>query len=163
MATIAIRLGSDYDPWIRATAEQIMWFTELWLSASMAARLRIKIHRLKTRTHITGADRAKRWKRVTGPIGAVIACLAEIGWNPHWPATWYDRENTKWSMEDYTPEHMYVKPMALLQAVSRDAMKTSCRACPSHADNGLDHGADWRQVTLRVAQLRGQDRAQKPA
>ena len=63
-------------------------------------------------------------------------------------------------MEDYTPEHMYVKPMALLQAITRDAMRTASMASPSHGDNGLQQGADWRQVTLRVAQLRKKDRPQ---
>ena len=128
MAANAIRLGIANDPWIRATVEQIQWFTEVWLSSSLAARLRLKIHWLKIRSHIREAGPSKRWKRVTGPVGAVIACLAEIGWKPHWPGTWLDREGSKWSMEDFPPEHMYVKPRALLQAVSRDAMRVACQA-----------------------------------
>ena len=36
----------------------------------------------------------------TGPVGAVVATLLDIGWKPHGPKNWEDPEGTKWIAED---------------------------------------------------------------
>ena len=108
---------------------------------------------MEIRKRLVGAPPASRWQRVNGPIGATIACLAEIGWNPNAPDVWFSRDMTKWSMEGINAGHMPIKNMELIQSINTDALRMVEAAAPPFGPRGFSTGIDWRQVALRIAQL----------
>ena len=76
---------------------------------------------MKNRARIMDAP-VTRWHRVTGPLTAVMAVLADIGWVPVGPDRWTDCRGVEWTMEHFTEKHMRVKGMELLQKLSKDAL-----------------------------------------
>ena len=66
-----------------------MWM-RIWGRATVAQRreLRTAWARAIPRIMLDGV----RWERVTGPMQATIAVLAQIGWHPVHPNKWIDAE-----------------------------------------------------------------------
>eukprot|EP00959_Pyramimonas_sp_CCMP1952_P469423 9494906-Pyramimonas_sp.AAC.1 len=50
------------------------------------ARITRSWHRIRGRLDILAS---KRWRRVRGPIGAVVATLLDVGWKPVSPVEWH--------------------------------------------------------------------------
>ena len=71
-------------------------------------------------------------------------------------AKWTDPRKVEWSMLHLTPGHMSIKNTELQQTIARDAINTIMANSSHHASKGTQQGVEWRQVSLRIAQLRKQ-------
>ena len=54
-----------------------------------------------TKSYLLSVPYRQKWMRVRGPIGATIAILDDIGWNPISPYKWISETGTTWEI-DYT-------------------------------------------------------------
>ena len=87
VAALAHSPPSQYDwgPSVNHGAERYPNRLYTWATATTEMRRRIRMQWLKMRKDLIEASPKARWKKVAGPLAATIACLVEIGWNPHQP------------------------------------------------------------------------------
>ena len=98
----------------------------------------VRIQWIKVRQGLKEADSTSRWKKVAGPLAATIACLCKIGWNPHAPDIWYDRDGTKWSMDHLSPQRIPIKNTLLAHAVDKGALRMIESTTAKYADRSIE-------------------------
>ena len=109
---IALTIGQQHDPLVKCAIGQNRSWWELINSVSPCMTKLARVW-YGIRGHVLSAsDNANKWARVRGPIGAVIATLHDMYWNPVSPTTWIDHEGIAWEV-DYR-----YKPMELLRKMT---------------------------------------------
>ena len=92
--SLATAFGPENDPAQTFTISLLTVWCKLWASEPQwQAAIKEVWNRVKTRLQ---AKHLGRWNGVTGHIGAVIATLLDLGWDPASPATWKDPEGQEW-------------------------------------------------------------------
>ena len=91
-----------------------------------------------------------RWKRVAGPISAVVATLYQLGWTPLEPLKWRDVEGEEWILSPHDPKLRSQFELHLLRQVD---LHLWSRACKHHYGGGLHKGVDLLQILARLRSL----------
>ena len=90
---------------------------------------------------------------VTGPMGATIAHLAQIGWYPVSPYRWADHQGNTWQ---YTGESSLAP---LLEAIQKGAEQAVLRNAALHpGGDGLQGGIDLTVIHRHKKSLKKQER-----
>ena len=87
VTAVAISLGPNEDPFVKAAKEQIDFWIDFWIN-NVSLHQRIQVYWGNVWKDIKGG--ADRWKKIKGPIGATIGMLAELGWDPLRADLWRD-------------------------------------------------------------------------
>ena len=95
--TLALTLGEEQDPAVRAACDVIFqWigllFDERMDSRRAEAAWKIAVQKLS-------ASGAMRWGYVTGPMCACIAVLLDLQWVPTMPGKWLSPDGMVWFMD----------------------------------------------------------------
>ncbi|CAK0907479.1 unnamed protein product, partial [Prorocentrum cordatum] len=91
----SLSISQDDEPKMAALAQQVKEWFYSWARHS---ELRDRV-RLGWRAVLKGLRYLRpraRWKCVTGPMGAIILALRDIGWIPRAPDVWIDDEGSEW-------------------------------------------------------------------
>ena len=88
-------LGPEGDPEVSTTVAQIKLWMDIWGSASSNERQLIDRAWRAIARRQEQAKSNERWRTVTGPIGATITMLLELGWHPILPHMWLNPTKTE--------------------------------------------------------------------
>ena len=90
------------------------------------------------------------WGTVTGPLGATLATLVTIGWNPITPLKWIDHRGGVW---EYSGRgSLYPLLQAVKEAVQH---KVWAKASQHHLGEGLQAGVDmtvYNRIYKKIVQ-----------
>lgn len=145
--TTAIRLcfGAEQDPLIKARAQLLgNWAKMMAKPGGLLQQVRGVWRKAQLRLG-TQADRI--WKRVRGPITAVIATLRDLDWKSPFPDEWIDFEGQRWQAggSDLT---------ALTARVAQSVERQVWPVAATHPQGaGLERGADLVPATRLVRGL----------
>ena len=95
--SLATSFGPENDPAQVFTISLLQVWCKLWTAEP---KWQAAINEVWNRTKLRLQEKHMgRWNGVTGHIGAVIATLLDLGWDPTSPATWKDNEGQVWAMD----------------------------------------------------------------
>ena len=81
-AAFRFNVGLEKDPTIQLRQELLITWLQVVASSTVPARALYKVWK-GLKIHL--ADAARRWHRVQRPMGAVVATLLDLGWDPFGP------------------------------------------------------------------------------
>ncbi|CAK0816536.1 unnamed protein product, partial [Prorocentrum cordatum] len=88
-----------------------------------------------------------RWRCVTGPMGALIMTLRELGWTPRAPDHWLDDHGNEWKHMGDVADSYDELYEALCSSVRRDLWK---QAGDHPAGQGLHEGGDMHMLRVNL-------------
>ena len=135
--------GED-DPAIRVLLAAVALHIEaLDPGSSHAAPLRQQWLHIATRV----APVRTRWKRVVGPVSALIAMLLQAQWRPRAADLWLDPGGVPWRLS------FGMDPRQLQQALAATVEQQLLSEAARHrAGKGLEHGVAWAPVRAAIRQ-----------
>ena len=144
-------MGSASDPCVSLRKELFQSWLQVLSSTKipMGAVRRAWEHQKESHTH------SRRWQKVKGPMGAVIATLADLGWQPHTPTRWEDHEGEVWEID---PQRPGVVPQVLERVQERCRRLAWRKASEFYCGQGIGEAADLTALqALRAARLKAGD------
>ena len=148
---IALEFGETQDPGVKARLMIVKDWVALWNSHG-DKKDRIRKVWAKEYLKMQGPY---RWRTVAGPIGATIATLLDINWDPAAPDVWQDCKEGggKWRLEgQLTGDEECLKQIR--ESITQLQWK---KAAEHHCGKGLQHGSDLRQVRKQIRWLTERD------
>ena len=131
----AITVGLEKDPTIGIRHELFNSWLELVLNPSIPKQGLAKVWD-QMRGNLAGP---LRWQQVRGPMGAVVAILYDLGWQPAEPTKWTDPDGVMWDVDPRAPGVRHQ-----LQDMMSELIEASLwrKASLHYCGKGLEHGAD---------------------
>jgi hypothetical protein len=84
-------------------------------------------------------DGPRRWSEIKGPMGAVIATLVDLGWQPQGPTRWADPQGDIWQID---PRRAGVIPLVLAK-IRRSCIRLLWKKAGEHyCGEGIGDEAD---------------------
>ena len=146
--TIALEIGQLNDPAIKSRAITIADWVRLWCEADghlrheLGATWTAKLAELKGRAN---------WKKVKGPLGAVICTLIDIGINPRSPDMWVAPGGATWRIDDRQPPQ---NPNYFAKLISSMVgVKLWKKAAEHRAGQGVQEGVDLSVLVRHLGSL----------
>ena len=123
---------------------ELVWqLTPTQEAVSLKPRVQLAWHKFRDRT------RTERWRGVSGPLGATISTLEEIGWEPLEPDVWCDDHGARWTIRDDG-----IRNRLLERAVEKSVMAGLWRKAALHyCGGGLEGGGDLTAAKKMRARL----------
>eukprot|EP00973_Karenia_brevis_P086040 11932301-Karenia_brevis.AAC.1 len=149
---LALQNGARRDPSIGQVIDLCREWLRWW-SRATDQRVRISKAWFVVRRRMQALEPAKRWRKVKGPIAAVINTLLQIGWSPDQPAKWVDAEGLVWQVVEGSSDCD-----EFFHKIAEDCSKKLCRSVASgHNGAGCEHGIDfWSHKALVTKLVRKQ-------
>ncbi len=147
-SAIAVGHGAHWDPALKMRLKQFSAWMDLWSPAGEQLRSRIRRAWTACRRRLAQTPKADRWRGVIGPVGATIATLLDIGWNPVAPDFWKAPE-WDWQLGDErfeTPAFVASVARAVSGPLWREAAK-------HHGGGGLEKGGDVSTLRKHIIWL----------
>ena len=141
---VTTKLQYDRDPVSVILAEQVSDWKQLWQSADIQDKKRVRA--LWPKTLRTVSNEKGRWMRVKGPMLAIQAMLRDWGWQPISPVTWLTPDSQRFLLEDADKEIIY---HVVDQAVAQEGWR---HAAQHYEGQGAENGVDLRSVCKRIQQ-----------
>ncbi|CAK0809774.1 unnamed protein product, partial [Prorocentrum cordatum] len=147
LATV-LAAGLEEDPAIKLRIQLVDSWLELW---ETAPEVHARIHRVwpAIRGALLSAGAARRWRRVRGPVGVLVATLMGAGWGPRTAGTWgrpeVDGTMTEWHLVESSSEAFgsFIDRQPILHDLREDIMRQLWKQAAAHEDGGnLGSGAD---------------------
>ncbi len=133
---LAWRLGSTADPMVREPLRQISLWKRIWYTTPPDQRADI---RKAWRTAVPKILlHGIKWSKVTEPLQAIGATLAQLGWAPNTPSRWASPCRTMYAdLDDQAPE-----ASALIDQVKQLSAENTAWAAAAqhHLGRGLQEG-----------------------
>ncbi len=104
------------------------------------------------------ASRTRRWVKAKGMVGAVIATLLDLDWNPLSPDRWVDNDGEEYCLQTGDPDLLI--NYALRGAVEQQIWQ---RASKWHHGAGAEGGIDFTIMKRHIQNLRRHGRAGEAA
>ena len=141
ITAIAITMGSSGDPLVKAASSQVGLWLDLWQKLpALRADARAAWPRIYARVF---CEQGANWRRVTGPIGATIATLCDLGGKAEYPNLWKDPRDVQWLVDPV------VGRLEADRTIAGDAVASLwARASAAWCAGGIPSGLD-ETVTLR--------------
>ena len=96
-----------------------------------------------------------RWRRVIGPMAAVIATLEDLNWKGAEPTAWYDEAEQTWELDFTEPRlELDIKTMMNERLESQRWKQTA----KHHLGEGLQQGVDTKSLQELSRQFGKEDR-----
>jgi hypothetical protein len=143
---IWLELGEQHDPATKYTLDQIrMWFYLINMSENSLVHVAKMWWKAKRHINVGNPE----WAKVRGPMGATIALLGEIGWDPISPLKWAHPIGEKWQFHTNVSQSIFIREMREWMAAMAWA-----KASQHHNGTGLERGADLSVAKRHVMVLR---------
>ncbi|CAK0892144.1 unnamed protein product, partial [Prorocentrum cordatum] len=146
--TMVLAAGLEEGPAIKLRIQLVDSWLELW---GTAPQVHARIHRVwpAIRGTLLSAGAARRWRRVRGPVGTLVAPLMDVGWDPRTAGTWsrpeVDGTITEWHLVESSSEAFgsFIDRQPILHDLREDIMRQLWKQAAAHEDGGnLGSGAD---------------------
>ena len=154
-ATTAIHLnmGAEADPAVSTRMQTVKEWVWLWDTANRDERRRIRKAWMKLKGKVKGRY---GWRRVRGPIAAIIRTLTDLGWNPKAPDVWIDLENFTWIYGEGGKEEGVEEE--LIKELQKDIEDMVWSKAEEHrGGKGTREGVDWTIIKRNIASLDDKD------
>ena len=96
--------------------------------------------------------RLGRWNGVSGHIGAVIATLLDLGWDPVSPSTWKDNHGNLWAL-DGNSSSLKRDLQSIVGTTIQEQLWS--KACQAYLGKGGEQGIDWHLTLPTLRFLKG--------
>ncbi|CAK0889237.1 unnamed protein product, partial [Prorocentrum cordatum] len=151
--TLLLRYRDD-EPKMAALAQQVKEWFHFWARHS-ELRDRVRLGWRAVLKRLLYLRPRARWKCATGPAGAIILALRDIGWIPRAPDVWIDDEGSEWrhlgndggSAQD------------LVKAIKSTVTRQLWRQAGDHPlGAGLGDGGDLHMLRINLMRMCRQER-----
>ncbi|CAK0831769.1 unnamed protein product, partial [Prorocentrum cordatum] len=153
-ASVLLLHYQDDDPKMSVVKDQVKQWFQFW-EAHPELRERVRRGWRAMLKRLIYLRPRSRWRCVTGPMGALIMMLRELGWTPRAPDHWLDDQGDEWKhMGDAADSHD-----ELYEALCSSARRDLWQQAGGHpAGQGLHEGGDMHMLRVNLRRLRRQDR-----
>ena len=141
---ILLSQGPRGDPTYQVVLETLRTWFQIW---EALPTLRLAINKVWGTLVERLANPSSRWRRVTGPISAVVATVYQIGWKPTAPLQWQDIEGEDWHLDPSKPELRFQLQQHLVRQIDLLLWKKASR---HRFGQGSESGVDWTVPKQRL-------------
>jgi ribonuclease HI len=131
----ALTVGPDSDPMVSIRVELL----QCWLQVASTTTVQpVALEKVWCKQAKTLAG-PLRWGKVKGPMGAVIATLMDLGWQPEGPTRWGDPQGNRWQID---PRRAGVIPLVLAKIRQSCTSLVWRKANEHYCGQGIGEAAD---------------------
>jgi len=146
---VAMMFGNKMDPEISARMTVIKDWVWLWHRATKEEKIEAAKTWMSLKHKLKGQH---KWRLVKGPVGATIATLHDLGWEPKFPDLWRSAEGDAYEIHDW---HEGIIDEAMEYDLETDLARDIWdRAAEHHNGSGLKGGLDnrvlWRHLDVLI-------------
>ncbi|CAK0870501.1 unnamed protein product [Prorocentrum cordatum] len=153
-ASVLLLHYQDDDPKMSVVKDQVKQWFQFW-EAHPELRERVRRGWRAVLKRLIYLRPRSRWRCVTGPMGALIMMLRELGWTPRAPGHWLDDQGNEWKHMGDAADSYDELYEALCSSVRRDLWQ---QAGDHPAGQGLHEGGDMHMLRVNLRRLRRQGR-----